>query len=118
MKVSISGYPRNGEQRVKVKIHPYDIWNLDVALAHIIHPALLMLKQDKMGCPHVDDVDVPDELKYSPIGWDHDIIKMQPKWDYVLDKMIEYFALVIDGKDTVGHPGIQLFAKHFSSLWT
>jgi hypothetical protein len=42
------------DQKVKVKIHNYDVWSLDHTLAHIIHPALVKLKDCKQGgtfCP-------------------------------------------------------------------
>ncbi len=42
MKVSIGKYPKKGEQKISVRIDPWDTWSMDRTLALIVHP---MLKQ-------------------------------------------------------------------------
>jgi len=78
-----------------IKIDPWDTWSMDSTLNCIILPMLKQLKKDKHGAPHVDNEDVPSELK--------DKRKVQPKngetdknyfkrWDYVMDQMIWSFT--------------------------
>lgn len=78
-----------------VKIDPWDTWSMDTTLTRIILPMLKQLKKDKHGAPHVDNEDVPTELR--------DKRKVKPKngetdknyfkrWDYVMDQMIWSFT--------------------------
>ena len=78
-----------------VKIDPWDTWSMDSTLNRIILPMLKQLKKDKHGAPHVDNEDVPPELR--------DKRKVKPKngetdknyfkrWDYVMDQMIWSFT--------------------------
>jgi hypothetical protein len=78
-----------------VKIDPWDTWSMDHTLTRIILPMLKQLKKDKHGAPHVDNEDVPPNLK--------DKRKVQPKngetdknyfkrWDWVMDQMIWSFT--------------------------
>lgn len=75
------------KRKTKVKIHDYDIWNLDHTLSLIILPALLKLKEDKSGVPNVSNEDIPDDLKTD--SDDFNII--QKKWEYVLNEIIFAF---------------------------
>lgn len=92
MKVFLGRYPRDGGERtIRVRIDKYDIWGMDHSLAHIIVPMLEMLKERKQGVPHVDDEDVPEELrangqkdKYDSEPFDI----LEAKWNYVMDAMI------------------------------
>ena len=59
------------EQHVDVQIDPWDTWNMDVTLAHIVVPMLKQLKKTKHGYPS----DLPNEAA----------------WDDILDKMIFSF---------------------------
>jgi len=78
-----------------VKIDKWDTWSMDSTLTPIILPMLKQLKKDKHGAPHVDNKDVPANLR--------DKRKVQPKngetdknyfkrWDYVMDQMIWSFT--------------------------
>ena len=61
MKVNIGTFPNsdsilykmgiNTEQNISVKINKWDTWNMDVTLAHIIHPMLVQLKETKNSHP-------------------------------------------------------------------
>lgn len=80
---------------VKVHIDEYDTWNMDSTLAHIIHPMLVQLKETKHGSPHVDDEDVPENIrstfaKPKENEWDSDEF-LHERWDWVLDEMIWAF---------------------------
>jgi len=78
-----------------VKIDKWDTWSMDSTLTPIILPMLKQLKKDKHGAPHVDNEDVPPDLR--------DKRRVQPKngetdknyfkrWDYVMDQMIWSFT--------------------------
>ena len=63
MKVSIGKYPKKGNQKVSIRIDPWDTWSMDTTLAHIVLPMLKQLKATKHGAPQVDVEDVPEELR-------------------------------------------------------
>lgn len=74
-----------------VKIDHWDTWSMDSTLSSIIVPMLKQLKEVKHGAPHVDDEDVPEELKSTsaPPTEDYDVDDNHFKrWDYVMDEMI------------------------------
>jgi len=92
---TINLYLDRKEQKVKIKLHPYDTWNLDSTLALIILPLLKQLKEVNHGAPNVDDIDVPDELKSTSAPTkenDYDVDDNHFKrWDWVMDEMIWSF---------------------------
>lgn len=93
MKVNIGKYPKKtGERKIKVQIDPHDLWSLDHTLSHIIHPALLAIKEEKGGIPYVDNNDVPEQLRTPNDGPEHGF--SEKKWDYVLDEMIFAFEQI------------------------
>lgn len=142
MRVSIGPYQNDGTPReVDVQIDDYDVWNMDHTLSLIIYPMLLKLKETKQGAPHVEDDDVPEDLRSTvePIvnsdtgDTDNNYFR---RWDYVLDEMIFAFECIHDGKweeqfhvdekfDKVGYNafndrienGLELFGKYFRALW-
>lgn len=85
------------EQKVKVKIHDYDVWSMDSTLAHIVVPMLKQLKDSKQGAPFVDKEDTPEQLwpneaeeeLYNKNGQTD--IHFFARWDYVMDEMIFAF---------------------------
>lgn len=79
---------------VKVKLHKYDTWSMDTTLAYIILPLLKQLKETKHGSPHVDDEDVPPELRSTAPGitfQDGLDENFHKRWDWVLAEMIWAF---------------------------
>ena len=77
-----------------IEIDYWDVWSMDQSLSPIILPMLKQLKAVKHGSGHVDDEDVPNELRsihalpkeeYDTDGNWH------KRWDYVLDEMIWAF---------------------------
>lgn len=141
MHVKLGPYPTGkGKRRVKIKVHPYDTYNLDHTLALVIHPLLQQLAKSKHGAGPVDDEDVPTELTKASApptenDWtpDDNFFK---RWDWVLSEMIwafdqlgkddpddQFFA---GGKlDHAAHDqfwarvqnGLRLFAKYYRGLW-
>ena len=68
---------------------------MDSTLTPIILPLLKQLKESQHGAPHVDDCDVPDNLKSSAApekqnDWDIDDLHFA-RWDWVLNEMIWAF---------------------------
>jgi hypothetical protein len=85
------------KRRIKIKIHNYDVWGADHTLSMIILPVLKLLKEKKPGAPHVDDDDVPEELRSTAVppvdeyGTDDNHFK---RWDWVMDEMIWTFEQI------------------------
>jgi len=110
MKVYMGRYPKNGsDKKIRVQIDKWDTWNMDVTLAHIIFPMLIQLKQSTHGAPHVDDSDVPDNLKSTSAPpkeneWDVDAFHFD-RWNYVLEEMIWAFGQKITDWEDQYHSG-------------
>jgi hypothetical protein len=83
------------QQKIKVRIDPWDTWSMDSTLPLIIVPMLKQLKETKQGAPIVDDDDVPEELKSTsapPKEHEYDTDdNWFKRWDYVIDEMIWTF---------------------------
>ena len=84
------------DRKIKVKIHNYDVWNMDGTLSLIILPMLIELKRVQHGAPSVEDEDVPEELRSTSAPakeneWDTDE-NHSKRWDWVLDEMIWSFT--------------------------
>jgi hypothetical protein len=136
MKVHIGPYRKN--RKISVHIDPYDTWNMDTTLAHIIHPMLVQLKNTKHGSPYVDDEDVPDHIRSSNAPqkkdeWDTDEF-VHDRWAWVLDEMIFAFDHKKNNDwedqyyETKNYEelrniekrienGFRLFGKYYSGLW-
>lgn len=88
-------------QKISVKLDPWDTWSADSTLAYIIAPMLKQLKETKHGAPHVDDEDVPDDIRSVKDKSTLDPGEIDKyffnRWDYVLDEMIWAFEQDIDG---------------------
>ena len=86
------------KRKIKVHIDKYDTWSMDSTLAIIILPMLKQLKATKHGAPHVDDEDVPEELRSTtapPKENEYDIDDNHFKrWDWVMDEMIWTFEQI------------------------
>ena len=93
-------FDRLHTRKIKVKIHDYDVWNLDHTLALIAAPALRRLKEKKHGAPFVDDDDVPEELRSTaapPTEHEHEVDDNHFKrWEWVLDEMIWAMEQIVD----------------------
>jgi hypothetical protein len=128
------------QQKVSVRIDPWDTWSMDHTLAPIILPMLKQLKETKHGAPWVAVEDVPKELRptkkevlaYTKKG------EVDPKfferWDWVMGEMIYAFDCKMN-KDDVWmrfdstqrkemeaeqeriSNGFRLFGKYYESLW-
>lgn len=113
----INRWSNNRKRKVKVHVDYYDVWGADHTLALIIAPVLKKLKEVQHGYPHVDNDDVPEELRMSDEDrkkLEHDGSvdeKHEARWSYVLDEMIwafEQHADPYDGEDQFFHNSEQL----------
>lgn len=155
MKVNIGKYPSHRfyhnwlynwfgyypKQRTSIKIHKWDTWSMDDALAPIILPMLVQLKETKHGAPMVDMKDVPKELRATKKqlneylkGGDTDPHHFE-RWDWILDEMIwafeqkcrydwmeDYDYNKWDSEGVKAHQermtnGFRLFGTYFENLW-
>ena len=122
MKVTIGRYPSthvlkrnpNAEQKVDIRIDPWDTWNMAETLADIILPMLKQLRLDKQGTP----CSMPafeDESNYQWPQMCFDFYKEADKlandrahaqWEEIMDKMIWSFEQVVDrDRDSKFHSG-------------
>lgn len=87
----------------KVRIDPWDTWEMYTELAHIILPMLKQLQETKHGAPYTDDEDVPDNLKSTTAppkknDWDTDDNHFL-RWDYILSEMIWAFNSIVNADE-------------------
>jgi hypothetical protein len=117
------------KRTVKIRVDNYDTWNMDHTLSLIIVPMLKQLKSTKHGSPHVDDEDVPVELRtlnapyVDPNSGDIDDL-WHKRWEWVMDELIWTFEHHLSDEhqyDIATYKRIQngflLFGKYFSALW-
>ncbi len=87
-------------RKIKVRIDNYDVWSADHTLALIILPVLKKLSDTKHGAPHVDDEDVPEELRSTsapPKKDDYDTDDNHFKrWDWIVNEMIHAFECSVN----------------------
>lgn len=117
MQVKIGKYPEgDADREVSVKIHGYDIWNMDSTLALIVVPMLEKMIKDKHGAPVTDFKDVPKKLRPSKkvvkklkLG-DTDK-KFFKRWKWILNEMLFAFkAYNADWED-------QFFSGEHDIIW-
>lgn len=92
------------DRKIKVRIDSYDTWNAEHTIAIIAAPLLKALKDKKPGAPHVEDADVPEELRSTSapplteeqIQWGMPDDNWHPRWRWVLDEMIWALEQVAD----------------------
>ena len=113
----INRWSNNRKRKVKVRVDYYDIWSADHTLGMIIAPTLKKLKEHQHGYPHVDNEDVPEELRFTEedrekLENDGTVdSKHKARWNYILDEMIwafEQHADQDDGEDQFYHNSDQL----------
>ena len=103
MKISIGKYPKKGEQKVSIRIDPWDTWSMDRTLALIVHPMLKQLKKTTHGAPCTDDDDVPEHLRSTNAkpkknDWDTDEFHFK-RWDWIMKEMIWAFGELARDRD-------------------
>jgi len=107
------------QQKVRVHVDDWDVYEAKTTFAHIILPVLERLREEKHGAPFVEKEDVPKELhdkkltkkqkEQGEVGENH-----FKRWDYVLDAMIWSFREIVEDK-----PGEeQFFTGKSDIVWT
>ena len=130
MKIKIGPHRKN--RAFNIHIDDFDVWSLDYTLACIIHPALIRLKETKHGYPElwedgmVTHHNYDRQLHFDFIDEDVETKYLIDKWNVIMDKMIYSFEQIVKDKlfditdqkqlDEI-QEGIDLFAKHYTSLW-
>ncbi len=101
MKVNIGKYPKSGFQRIQVEIERHDTYSLDHTLAYIILPALIQLRESKMGVPAEfsdvggADYEAQDSFDFYKETHNECFDIACEKWDDILDKMIWSFQQIV-----------------------
>ena len=129
MKINIAEPSTGSKDADTIHIDNFDCWSLDYTLARIIHPALIRLKETKHGYPELwEDGMVTHhnwdrQLHFDFIDEDIETNYLIDKWNGVLDKMIYSFSKIMEDAyfdneewETI-QEGLDLFAKHYTSLW-
>lgn len=75
------------EQKVNVRIDPWDVWSMDSTLAHIVLPMLIQLNDTKQGAPSVDEEDIPEHIRENRCEFDGDF----ELWDWIIGEIIFAF---------------------------
>lgn len=118
----INRWSNQRKRKINVRVDNYDVWALDHTLGMIIAPALKKLKEIQHGYPHVDNEDVPEDLRFEMTeeekqNWDGSVdAKHEARWNYILDEMIwafEQHADPYDGENQFFHNIEQL-----EMVWT
>lgn len=114
----INRWSNSRKRKVKIHIDNYDVWDAGHTLGMIIAPTLKKLKEVQHGCPHVDNEDVPEEIRNKKEDaqrfdgtTDSD---WEARWNWVLDEMIwtfEQYADPSEGTDQFYHNTDQLEMK-------
>lgn len=124
----------NREQKIYVRIDPWDTWGMDHTLASIILPMLIQLKATKHGAPFVEMEDRPEQYRAERPEHFTDEHHFSA-WDWVLDEMIYAFTSKASGEEPLTrfkYPeekdqmiaeqerianGFRLFGKYYEALW-
>jgi len=103
-------YEKRGERKIKIKIDPWDTWDMESTLSLIILPMLQQLKAEKYGSPYVEDSDVPENLRSSnapPKEHESGVDALHfARFDYVLDEMIWAFKELNTSWEDKFHSGV------------
>ena len=132
------------ERKIKIKLHPYDTWNMYATLALIIVPMLGQLKETSHSLGNIHPDDCPPELRGKFDPEIHDTWYSQERWDWFINELIWTFTQLdprTDGEaqffDNDGDSlktfkmdreglkayndridnGLRLFGKYLRSLW-
>ena len=80
------------ERKIKIKLHPYDTWNMDSTLAMIIVPMLKQLKETSHSLGSIHPDDCPPELRGNFDPDVHDTWYSKERWEWFMDELIWTFT--------------------------
>lgn len=111
----INRWSNERKRKIKVHVDGYDVWAADHTMGMIIAPLLKKLKEIKHGVPHVEDEDVPEELRFMKgdevLPYNAIDNKHEARWEWILDEIIWTFEKYSDpdeGEDQFHHNVDQL----------
>ncbi len=82
MKAELGPYRKKGDRMVRIRIHNYDMWDLNSTLATIIFACMKRFKTCQKGTPMCM---FDDDVMINPSKEDQEIAKK--KWDVIIDKI-------------------------------
>lgn len=89
-------------QKIRVHIDDWDIWSVDMTLAHIALPLVEKLRDEMMGFAMVKNKDVPEHLRATQEEIDQSMIdgtlddRAEARWQYILNEIIFALEHVVD----------------------
>ena len=101
MKVNLGNYKKDSSRRIDVEIERFDTFSLDHSLSYIILPALIQLRNSKMGIPaEFADVGGNDYTNQASFDFYEETHNEAfdigcKRWEEVLDKMIWSFQQIM-----------------------
>lgn len=111
----INRWSNRRKRKIEVHVDNYDVWGADHTLGLIIAPTLKKLREVQHGYSHVEDEDVPEEIRdkrEDAERFDGSVDKdWEARWNYVLDEMIwtfEQYSDPYDGENQFMHNVDQL----------
>jgi hypothetical protein len=120
------------KRTIKVKVHPYDTWNADSTLAHIIVPLLKEFRSNITGVPTaINQEDVPVELR-TDLRDQNNIVPLEhssKQWEWILDEIIWAFENMDESDWNLNNvdiynqssvrrqKGLELFGKYLIHIW-
>lgn len=91
----INRWSNSRKRKIKVHVDYYDVWGADHTLGIVIAPVLKKLKEVQHGCPHVDNEDVPEEIRNKKEDAERfdgtTDADWEARWEWVLDEIIWAF---------------------------
>ena len=121
MKIYLGPYSNDSEtlRREELEFHPYDSWNLDITLAQIIHPLLIQLRDTTHSYPSLlsdGEADTGFDAWKScltKMAWSFEQVQklqdLEETYSKSRESLQKYYSEIQEGLD--------LFAKHYLSLW-
>lgn len=87
------------KRKIKIRIDPYDSWNVDTTLSHLIVPLVKQLKEtgNSIGAIHPDDC--PPELRGDFNEDDFNTHYSKERWNWFLDEIIWTFEQNLNDGD-------------------
>jgi|TARA_Y100000310_G_C20421687_1_gene686982 hypothetical protein len=123
------------KRKIHVKLHPYDTWNMDITLAHLIVPLLKQMQEQKQGSPMIDDDDLAKlniteqniheryDAFLREIIWAFEVYLTDWEEDYYTDNNVDrsFISSELEDKKELTHKirsRFEMFGKYYMMLWS
>lgn len=84
------------EEKAKVRVDSWDIWDMSVTLGKIILPTLKKYREDIFSAPIIDEEDIPNHIKEKKDTFEYEGEYYIEAWKYILDEIIWAFEQITD----------------------